>query len=439
MSNQYISIAQAIEKVELANKIFQQNKNDYQNRPKDKIRKVGKVLLERKHEFAKVISSEMGKPVYESLAEIEKSALNCDFYADNCDEFLKDRFYSTERYDAIVRNEPLGVILGIMPWNFPFWQVFRFAVPTILAGNTIVVKHASNVPQSAQLIEEIFLDAGFEAGTYLNLSLKSDDIEAIIEHPMIKAVSLTGSEKAGSSVASIAGKNIKKSVLELGGSNAFIVMNDADLDNIMDKAMNARFRNAGQSCIAAKRYLIQEGIYDEFLKRFTERVRALKMGDPFDPETQIGPLAREDLAIDLEKQVNESIAMGAQLITGGKRKGAFYEPTILTEVTSDMPVFIEETFGPVAAIKKFKTFDEAIELSNETTFGLGVSILGENVEEYAAKAHLFEEGAVFFNQLVRSDPKLPFGGVKKSGFGRELSIDGIHEFVNVKTIVRSKV
>lgn len=439
MSNQYITIDKANEKVELANKVFQHNKNNYQNRPKDKIRKVGEILLKRKDEFAKVISSEMGKPVYESLAEIEKSALNCEFYADNCDEFLKDKFYSTERYDAIVRNEPLGVILGIMPWNFPFWQVFRFAIPTILAGNTIVVKHASNVPQSAQLIEDIFLEAGFDTGTYLNLSLRSDDVKSIIENPLIKAVSLTGSEKAGSSVASIAGKNIKKSVLELGGSNAFIVMNDADLDNTMDKAINARFRNAGQSCIAAKRYLIQEGIYDEFLKRFVERTKALKMGDPFDPETQIGPLAREDLAIELEKQVNDSIEMGAELIIGGKRNGAFYEPTILTNVTSEMPVFIEETFGPVAALKKFKTYDEAIKLSNETTFGLGVSILGKNVELYAEKAHLFEEGAVFFNQLVRSDPKLPFGGVKNSGYGRELSIDGIHEFVNVKTIVRSKI
>lgn len=439
MSNQYIKIKEAIEKVKLANKVFQKNKNNYQNRPKDKIRKVGKILLERKHEFAKVISGEMGKPVSESLAEIEKSALNCEFYADNCDEFLKDRIYSTERYDAIVRNEPLGVILGIMPWNFPFWQVFRFAVPTILAGNTVVVKHASNVPQSAQLIEEIFLEADFETGSYLNLSISSDDVKKIIENPLIKAVSLTGSEKAGSSVASIAGENIKKSVLELGGSNAFIVMNDANLDNIMDKAINARFRNAGQSCIAAKRFLIQEGIYDEFLERFTRRVEKLKMGDPFDPTTQIGPLAREDLAIELEKQVNDSIQMGAKLKIGGKRNGAFYEPTILTNVNSEMPVFKEETFGPVAAVKKFKTFDEAIKLSNETTFGLGVSILGEDIELYAEKAHLFEEGAVFFNQLVRSDPQLPFGGVKNSGFGRELSIDGIHEFVNVKTIVRSKV
>src|SRR5690554_51872 len=307
MSNQYISIAQAIEKVELANKIFQQNKNDYQNRPKDKIRKVGKVLLERKYEFAKVISSEMGKPVYESLAEIEKSALNCDFYADNCDEFLKDRFYSTERYDAIVRYEPLGVILGVMPWNFPFWQVFRFAVPTILAGNTVVVKHASNVPKSAKAIEEIFLKAGFEPGVYQNLSLPSTNVAAIIEHPNIKAVSLTGSEKAGASVAATAAGVIKKSVLELGGSNAFIVLDDADLDDSLEKAMNARFRNAGQSCIAAKRFLVQQGIYERFLEKFIERVKALKMGDPFDPETEIGPLARVDLAMDLEKQVNESV------------------------------------------------------------------------------------------------------------------------------------
>ena len=433
-----ICVEEALQKVERANRLFQKNKENYQNRPIDKIRKVGEVLLARKQEFAEVITSEMGKPVFESLAEIEKSALNCEFYADHCDEFLKDRKYATDRYDALVRYEPLGVILGIMPWNFPFWQVFRFAVPTILAGNTVVVKHASNVPKSAQLIEDIFSEAGFEEGTYTNLNLDSQDIEAVLDHKHVKAVSLTGSEKAGSSVASIAGRNIKKSVLELGGSNAFIILDDADLDLILDKAINARYRNAGQSCIAAKRFLVQEGIYEEFLHRFTAKVKALKMGDPFDSETEIGPLARLDLAEDLEKQVDDSVKMGAKIRCGGKRNEAFYEPTVITEVTSEMPVFKEETFGPVAAVVKVKSFEEALELSNKSSFGLGVSICTQQVDKYAKKAHLFEEGAVFFNQLVRSDPKLPFGGVKKSGYGRELSSDGIHEFVNTKTIVFSK-
>ena len=439
MSNQYITTEEAVRKIELANEIFLKNRNDYQNRPINKIRKVGEILLKKKEEFGKVISGEMGKPVFESIAEIEKSALNCDFYADHCEEFLKDRNYETERYHAIVRHEPLGVILGVMPWNFPFWQVFRFAAPTILAGNTIVLKHASNVPECAQLIEEIFLEAGFEKGFYQNLSLESKHIETVIEHPYIKAVSLTGSEKAGSSVASAAGKMIKKSVLELGGSNAFIVMDDADLNKIIDIAINARYRNAGQSCIAAKRFLVQEGIYDEFLEKFVPKVKALKMGDPFDKETEIGPLARVDLAEELESQVSKSVELGAKIITGGTRNDAFYEPTVLTGITTEMPVFREETFGPVAVIKKFKTFEEAVELSNLTTFGLGVSICTENVEELSQKVHLFEEGAVFFNELVRSDPKLPFGGVKKSGFGRELSEDGIREFVNVKTVFFSKL
>lgn len=436
--SQNINIEEAIRKVELAQETFQKIKLAQAGRPIEKILKVGKILLEKKEEYAKVISSEMGKPVFESIAEIEKSALNCEFYAAHVDEFLKDRNYETERYDAIVRYEPLGVILGVMPWNFPFWQVFRFAIPTILAGNTVVVKHASNVLECAQIIEEIFLEAGFEKGVYQNLPLDSKHIQTIIEHPNIKAVSLTGSEKAGSSVASIAGKEIKKSVLELGGSNAFIVMDDADLDKIIDIAINARYRNAGQSCIAAKRFLVQEGIYEDFVERFTAKVRELKVGDPFDPETQIGPLARVDLAEDAEKQVNKSIEMGAKLIFGGKRVGAYYYPTVLTEITNEMPVFKEETFAPVAVIRKFKTFEEAIELSNITSFGLGVSICTNNVNELSQKAHLFEEGSVFFNELVRSDPKLPFGGVKKSGFGRELSEDGIREFTNVKTIFFSK-
>lgn len=433
-----ISIEEAIQKVERAQEVFQRLKLQQDARPVDKIIKVGEILLKNKEDYAKVITSEMGKPIFESIAEIEKSALNCEFYAENAGEFLKDRTYDTEKYQSVVRYEPLGVILGVMPWNFPFWQVFRFAIPTILAGNTVVVKHASNVPESAQLIEEVFLAAGFEKGVYQNLPLESKHIQAIIEHPAIKAVSLTGSEKAGSSVASIAGKEIKKLVLELGGSNAFIVMDDADLNKIIDIAINARYRNAGQSCIAAKRFLVQEGIYDEFLDRFTRKVKELKVGDPFDPETQIGPLARIDLAKDAEKQVNDSVKLGAEILYGGKRDGDFYYPTILTKITNEMPVFKEETFAPIAVVRKFVTFEEAVELSNLTSFGLGVSICTESVGKYSDKVHLFEEGAVFFNQLVRSDPKLPFGGVKKSGFGRELSEDGIREFTNVKTIFFSK-
>jgi succinate-semialdehyde dehydrogenase/glutarate-semialdehyde dehydrogenase len=438
MPENYLTIEQAIEKIELANEVFLKNKTSFPIRPIDKVRKVGEILLKRKEEFGRVITEEMGKALYESYAEIEKSALNCDYYADNCEEFLKDREYSTENYDAIVRYEPLGVILGVMPWNFPFWQAFRFAIPTILAGNTIVLKHASNVPKSAQLIEEIFLEAGFEPGTYLNLPLESKNIEKVLDHPYVKAVSLTGSEKAGSSVASIAGKNIKKSVLELGGSNAFIVLDDADLDITIERAIDARFRNAGQSCIAAKRFLVQEGIYEEFISSFMEKVKEIKLGDPFDPSTTMGPMSRVDLAEELELQVKKSVEMGAKIILGGNRKDAYFEPTIMTEISQDMPVFQEETFGPVAVIKKINSLEEAVELSNLSTFGLGVSIFSRNLNLLKDNVHLFEEGAVFLNQMVRSDPKLPFGGVKKSGFGRELSMEGIREFVNIKTVFIAK-
>lgn len=438
MPDTYLTIEQANQKIELANEVFLKKKTSFPIRPIEKVRKIGEILLKRKEEFGRVITEEMGKALYESYAEIEKCALNCDFYADNCEEFLKDRTYSTDNYNAIVRYEPLGVILGVMPWNFPFWQAFRFAIPTILAGNTIVLKHASNVPKSAQLIEDIFLEAGFEPGTYLNLPLESKNIEKVLEHPFVKAVSLTGSEKAGSSVASIAGRNIKKSVLELGGSNAFIVMDDADLNNAVDKAIDARFRNAGQSCIAAKRFLVQKGIYSEFIEKFSTKVKEIKLGDPFDPATIMGPMSRVDLAEELEIQVQKSVEMGAEISIGGGRKEAYFEPTILTNISIEMPVFKEETFGPVAVVKSFKTFEEAVELSNLTTFGLGVSVFSNNIEYLQDKIHLFEEGAVFFNQMVRSDPKLPFGGVKKSGFGRELSEDGIREFTNAKTVVFAK-
>lgn len=438
MSINYISTPEAIGKVERAHHIYQKNLSSYTQQPVEKIRKAGEILLARKEEFAKIISTEMGKPVSESRAEIEKCALNCDYYAENCKQFLAERKYSTENYDAIVRYEPLGVVLGIMPWNFPFWQVFRFAVPTILAGNTVLLKHADNVPQCASILEEVFLKAGFEEGVYQNLPLQEKNVVKIIEHPFVKAVSLTGSEKAGSIVASQAAKVIKKSVLELGGSNAFIVLDDADLDNTIEKAINARYRNAGQSCIAAKRFLIQQGIYNTFLEKFTQKVKALKMGDPLDPATDIGPLARLDLAEKLEMQVNQSIKMGGKVILGGHRGDRFYEPTVITEVTPDMPIFKEEVFGPVAAVMKFRNFDDAVKLSNQTNFGLGVSIFTNNVKEISSKSYLFEEGAVFFNQLVRSDPRLPFGGVKHSGYGRELSEDGIREFVNTKTIFISK-
>jgi len=396
---------------------------------------LAKLLLENKEEYANCITTEMHKPISQAIAEVEKCALLCNYYYENAETFLATKHIKTEASESFVTYEPLGVILGVMPWNFPFWQVFRFAVPTLIAGNTVLVKHASNVPKSAQLIQSIFEQVGFPKGCYLDLPISSSEVANIIANPIIKAVSLTGSEQAGITVATEAGKHLKKCVLELGGSNAFIILEDANLEKAVAIAVNARMQNAGQSCIAAKRFLIHQNIANDFISQFTKAVHELKTGDALDPKTQIGSLARVDLAEELDAQVQKSIQMGAKLILGGNRKEAFYEPTILTEVTTEMPIFKEETFGPVAAIVTFKNVDEAIKLSNQSEFGLGVSVFTQNIDVIKNKITDFNEGAVFINEMVKSDPRLPFGGVKKSGYGRELSEDGIKEFVNVKTVV----
>ena len=396
---------------------------------------LAQLLLENKEEYATCITTEMHKPISQAIAEVEKCAFLCNYYYENAETFLETKNIKTEASESFVTYEPLGVILGVMPWNFPFWQVFRFAVPTLIAGNTVVVKHASNVPKSAQLIQEIFEQAGFPKGCYLDLPIPSSEVANIIANPIIKAVSLTGSEQAGIAVATKAGKHLKKCVLELGGSNSFVVLEDANLEKAVATAVNARMQNAGQSCIAAKRFLVHEKIVDEIVAKFKVAIQNLKTGNPLDKETQIGSLARVDLAEELEVQVQKSIQMGAKLIAGGNRKDAFYEPTILTKVTTEMPVFNEETFGPVAAIITFKTIEEAIELSNQSEFGLGVSIFTQDIDFIKTKISAFNEGAVFINEMVKSDPRLPFGGIKKSGYGRELAEDGIKEFLNVKTVV----
>jgi succinate-semialdehyde dehydrogenase/glutarate-semialdehyde dehydrogenase len=396
---------------------------------------LAKLLLENKEEYATCITTEMHKPISHAIAEVEKCALLCNYYFENAELFLATKSIKTEATESFVTFEPLGVILGVMPWNFPFWQVFRFAVPTIIAGNTVVVKHASNVPKSANLIQEIFEKAGFPKGCYQDLPISSSEVANIIANPIIKAVSLTGSEQAGIAVATEAGKHLKKCVLELGGSNAFIVLEDANLEKAVAIAVTARMQNAGQSCIAAKRFLVHEKIVEEFVIKFKIAIQNLKTGNPLDKETQIGSLARVDLAEELEIQVKKSIQMGAKLIVGGNRKDAFYEPTILTEVTIEMPVFKEETFGPVAAIITFNTLEEAIQLTNQSEFGLGVSVFTQDIDFIKTKISDFNEGAVFINEMVKSDPRLPFGGIKKSGYGRELAEEGIKEFVNVKTVV----
>ncbi len=395
-------------------------------------------LLKNKQEYAEMISNEMGKPISQAIAEIEKCAMGCNFYAKNAEKQLASESVKTDAFKSYITYEPIGVVLAIMPWNYPFWQVFRFAAPALMAGNIPVLKHASNVFGSALLIQKVFERAGFPEGCFTTLLVGSDKIEKIIENPIVKAVTLTGSGPAGAEVASTAGKNIKKTVLELGGSNALIVFKDADMDNTVDICLQARFQNTGQSCIAGKRLLIDEKIAEAFVEKLVSKVRELKSGDPSDEETYIGVLAREDLAEELEAQVKKSVKQGAKIVLGGKRQGAYFEPTILTNVKDTMTVFQEETFGPVLSVTTFKTEAEAIALSNNSVFGLGVALFSEDIEHMESMIPKFNEGAVFINELVKSDPRLPFGGVKTSGYGRELSAEGIREFVNVKTVYIKK-
>lgn len=392
-------------------------------------------LLQNKHEYAHAITTDMNKPIKQALAEVEKCAYLCDYYIENAAEFLKDQTVQTKWAKSYITFRPLGVLLGVMPWNFPFWQVFRFVIPSLIVGNTFVVKHASNVPLSAKVLEAVFNVPSIDFPVYKNLGIKSDEVASVIANPIIKAVSLTGSEGAGRSVAENAGKHLKKCVLELGGSNAFIVLNDADLEYASEKAVSARMQNAGQSCIAGKRFLVQEDVYAQFVDLFKQKINTLITGDKYDEKVTFGAMAREDLAVELEKQMNKSIAMGAQIEIGGKRNDAFFEPTILTHVTVDMPVFKEETFGPLACVVPFKTLDEAIALSNNSSFGLGASIFSQNTDQLNNYLSLFEEGALFINEMVISDPNMPFGGVKNSGYGRELSHFALYEFANVQSVV----
>ena len=398
------------------------------------IQKVASILTENAHEYAEMITLEMGKPISESLAEVKKCAWVCEYYAENAQAFLSDTIIKTDASKSFVTHSPIGTVLAIMPWNFPFWQVFRFAAPTLLAGNTALLKHASNVFGSAEMIEDIFIKAGVPAGVFQNLIVHHDTIETILAHNSVQAVSLTGSERAGSAVAALAGKHIKKSLLELGGSNAFIVWEDADIDAAVNTALVARMLNCGQSCIAAKRFILLDGIYDEFVTKFTEGIRTMKSGNPLMKDTQVGPLARVDLADELQKQVKESIQKGAKLLLGGGQKDAYHEPTILGDVTPGMPAFYEETFGPLAAMIRARSIDEAFDLANKSKFGLGLTVCTRDIERALSYANRVPDGAYFINELVKSDPRLPFGGTKKSGYGRELSLDGILEFVNRMTI-----
>jgi succinate-semialdehyde dehydrogenase/glutarate-semialdehyde dehydrogenase len=391
-------------------------------------------LRENKKAYANTITSEMGKPMAQAIAEVEKCAWVCDYYAQSAAEHLAPETVATDASKSYITYEPLGVLLAVMPWNYPFWQVFRFAAPALMAGNVVLLKHASNVFGSALLIEKVFERAGLPSGVFKTLLIETKQVKSIIENPIVKAVTLTGSEAAGSAVASTAGAQIKKTVLELGGSNALIVFEDADVDKTIDICVQARFQNTGQSCIAGKRLLIAASIAEEFLEKLVAKVKKLKSGDPADSDVYIGVMAREDLAEELEKQLKDSLKQGAKLLLGGKRKGTYFEPTVVIDVTQDMVIFKEETFGPLLAVSTFTTEEEALQLSNNSPFGLGVSLFSNDIERMESYVPRLEEGAVFINSLVKSDPRLPFGGIKSSGYGRELSKEGIREFVNVKTV-----
>jgi succinate-semialdehyde dehydrogenase/glutarate-semialdehyde dehydrogenase len=398
------------------------------------IKKVGEILRSNVDEYAEVITLEMGKPISESKSEIEKCAWVCDYYAEHAEEFLAPEYIETDASKSFVRHDPIGSVFAVMPWNFPFWQVFRFAAPTLTSGNTGLLKHAPNVFGCAQKIEEVFIKAGYPKAVFQNLIFHHDESETLVSHEAVKAVTLTGSERAGSSVAQLAGKYIKKSLLELGGSNSFIVFEDADIDQAVETALKARMMNSGQSCIAAKRFIILDSVYDEFVSKFVKAASQLKTGNPILEETQVGPLARKDLAEELQKQVQKSIQKGAELLMGGTQKECFHEPTVLGSVAEGMPAFDEETFGPLAAMIKAQSIDHAFELSEKSKFGLGVSLFTKNTDKAIEYAERVSDGALFINELVKSDPRLPFGGSKISGYGRELSKDGMMEFINRKVV-----
>jgi succinate-semialdehyde dehydrogenase / glutarate-semialdehyde dehydrogenase len=393
------------------------------------------VILRRDLEkLAVLITREMGKVMAESKAEVEKCAMTAEYYADHAEALLKDEALESDYSKSFIVYHPVGVVLGIMPWNFPFWQVFRYAVPTLMAGNTTLLKHAPNVSGCALALEKIFSEAGAPKGVFTSLIVDTDVVEKIISSDAIQGVTLTGSERAGSSVASLAGRHIKKSVMELGGSDALIVLRDADIPSAVAVALTSRMQNAGQSCIAAKRFIIVKDAMPEFLQAIMLKTKVLRQGDPFDQSTSTGPMARLDLAEALEKQMNLSVKMGARLEYGGERNGCNFKPAVLLDIKKGMPAYEEETFGPLAAIMEAKDEEDAIRLANDSHYGLSGSIWTKDIEKGIALAKKIESGSIYINTLVKSDPHLPFGGIKKSGYGRELGRHGILEFVNVKTI-----
>ena len=402
-----------------------------------KLQHAAEILEEDREHFARIITAEMGKLLRGSVDEIEKCARGCRYYAEHGEKFLSEQIVSSDAGRSYVRYEPLGAVLAIMPWNFPFWQVFRFAAPALMAGNVGVLKHASNVPQCALAIEKIFRDAGFGPGVFQTLLIENETVEKIIRDPRVKAVTLTGSERAGSAVASTAGREIKKSVLELGGSDPFIVMPSANLDDAISTGVKSRMVNSGQSCIAAKRFIVADAIYEKYVAQFVEKMQKMKLGDPVDETTEVAPLSSENILRGVDEQVAKSVAVGAKILCGGKRAdraGYFYEPTVLAEIPEGAPAHREEVFGPVALFFRARDREEAVAIANDSTFGLGASVWTNEPAEQQFFSRELESGMVFVNAMVASDPRVPFGGVKRSGYGRELGAEGIREFTNVKTI-----
>jgi succinate-semialdehyde dehydrogenase/glutarate-semialdehyde dehydrogenase len=407
-----------------------------------KMIQAAELLETEKQSLARLMTLEMGKPITSAVQEVEKCAWVCRYYAENAASHLADEIVQTNATRSYVHFQPLGAVLAIMPWNFPFWQVFRFAAPALMAGNVGLLKHASNVPQCALAIEDIFRRAGFPEGSFQTLLIGSEAVQSILEDSRLAAATLTGSEPAGRSVAAVAGKQIKKTVLELGGSDPFIVMPTADFEAAVTTAVKARTINNGQSCIAAKRFIIHDQVFADFERRFVETMQALRVGDPLSASTDIGPMATAQILKDLEDQVQESVAAGAKILTGGRRaelasefeRGNFYQPTVLTDIPKDCPAYRDEIFGPVASLFRVRGLDEAIELANSTSFGLGSAAWTNDHQEQERLIEELEAGSVFINGMVASDPRLPFGGIKNSGYGRELSHFGIREFTNIKTV-----
>jgi succinate-semialdehyde dehydrogenase/glutarate-semialdehyde dehydrogenase len=425
------------EKLERAARAFQVHRRTSFDERAKRMLGAAEILEAEKERFARLMTVEMGKPVRGAREEAAKCALVCRYYAEHAEKFLADETVETSATRSFVHYEPLGAVLAVMPWNFPFWQVFRFAAPALMAGNTGLLKHASNVSQCALAIEEIFLRAGFPEGVFQTLLINSDKVAGVISDARVRAATLTGSEHAGSEVASRAGREIKKTVLELGGSDPFIVMPSADFESAVSTAVRARTINNGQSCIAAKRFIVHTDIYEEFARRMVLGMEALKVGDPSDETTEIGPLATGQIVEELDEQVRKSIEMGARVLAGGerlRRKGNYYAPTVLADIPKNSPAYREEFFGPVALLFRVASIEEAIALANDTTFGLGASAWTRDERERDRFVDELEAGAVFINAMVASDPRMPFGGVKRSGYGRELGAFGIREFVNIKTV-----